>query len=145
MFILKWLSGFPTVLRIKSELLPNAIKLHEAWHVYIIPFSTPHTTLLSSWIWSSGPSGDSRIFKKIYWLLLVFLLPFSALSFSPPFFPFYLLPPSFLPFPLIIFFQQIFLQTFMFHIRDIKDCRMDKMENADFVYLTILYNEQEYF
>ena len=33
----------------------------------------------------------------------------------------------------------------MFQIRDSKDCRMDKMENADFVYLTILYNEQEYF
>ena len=83
-----------TVLRIKSE-LPDAINLLEAWHVYIIPFSAPHTTLLSSCIRSSGPSGDSRIFKKIYWplacisffLFLLFLLS-SLLSFFTFFLPF---------------------------------------------------------
>lgn len=144
MFILKWLSGFPTVLRITSE-LPDAIKLLEAWHVYIIPFSAPHTTLLCSCIRSSGPSGDSRMFKKIYWLLACisfFLFLLFILSSLLSFFTFFL-PPSF-HFPWSSF-NKYFLRTFMFQIRDNKDCRMDKMENADFVYLTILYNEQEYF
>ena len=33
----------------------------------------------------------------------------------------------------------------MFQIREVKDCRVDKMENADFVYVTVLYNEEKYF
>lgn len=135
MLTLERLSGLPTILRIKSKVLTDALKTPRGLASLVNPILNPHTIFPASYTPGSQPPRSSRTCKEPSCQLACvapFLICFSLLPFLPSFLLSF---PSFTFF--ISFLQQIFTENFSFPDRDAKGFRMSKVSNAVLVYLTI--------